>query len=77
VLAWCEAALAHVIESKAEAAYRRDLFEKGRKLMEAWAADYATPGRPARWLHFGDSSKCKSRPRHRSIANFPPAGAVR
>ena len=34
----CEAALAHVIENKAEAAYRRgDLFEKRRKLMEAWA----------------------------------------
>jgi integrase len=35
----CEAALAHVIENKAEAAYRRgDLFEKRRKLMDAWAA---------------------------------------
>jgi integrase len=35
----CEAALAHVIENKAEAAYRRgDLFEKRRKPMEAWAA---------------------------------------
>jgi integrase len=34
----CEAALAHAIESKAEAAYRRgDLFDKRRKLMEAWA----------------------------------------
>ncbi len=34
----CEAALAHVIENKAEAAYRRgDLFEKRRKLMDAWA----------------------------------------
>lgn len=33
----CEAALAHVIENKAEAAYRRsDLFDKRRKLMEAW-----------------------------------------
>ena len=33
----CEAALAHVIENKAEAAYRRgDLFEKRRKLMDAW-----------------------------------------
>jgi integrase len=40
----CEAALAHVIENKAEAAYRRgDLFDKRRKLMEAWAA-YLTPG---------------------------------
>jgi integrase len=35
----CEAALAHVIENKAEAAYRRgDLFDKRRKLMDAWAA---------------------------------------
>lgn len=34
-----EAALAHVIESKVEAAYRRgDLIEKRRKLMEAWSA---------------------------------------
>jgi integrase len=35
----CEAALAHVIGNKAEAAYRRgDLFDKRRKLMDAWAA---------------------------------------
>ncbi len=34
-----EAALAHVIRDKAEAAYRRGaLLEKRRKLMEAWAA---------------------------------------
>ena len=40
----CEAALAHTIQNKAEAAYRRgDLFEKRRKLMEAWAAFCATP----------------------------------
>jgi integrase len=40
----CEAALAHVIENKAEAAYRRgDLFDKRRKLMEAWAAYCFTP----------------------------------
>lgn len=33
-----EAALAHALESKVEAAYRRsDLLEKRRKLMEAWA----------------------------------------
>src|SRR5262245_19962716 len=39
----CEAALAHVIENKAEAAYRRgDLFDKRRKLMEAWAT-YCAP----------------------------------
>jgi integrase len=36
----CEMALAHTIGNKAEAAYRRgDLFDKRRKLMEAWA-DY-------------------------------------
>lgn len=35
----CEAALAHVINNKAEAAYRRgDLFEKRRKLMDEWGA---------------------------------------
>jgi integrase len=40
----CEAALAHVIENKTEAAYRRgDLFEKRRKLMEAWANYCAAP----------------------------------
>jgi integrase len=40
----CEAALAHVIENKAEAAYRRgDLFDKRRKLMDAWATHCAPP----------------------------------
>ena len=35
----CEMALAHVIENKVEAAYRRgDLFVKRRKMMEEWAA---------------------------------------
>jgi integrase len=39
----CEAALAHVIKNKAEAAYRRgDLFDKRRKLMEAWTVYCAT-----------------------------------
>jgi len=34
----CEAALAHTIKDKAEAAYARsDLFEKRRDLMERWA----------------------------------------
>jgi integrase len=38
----CEAALAHVIKDKTEAAYRRgDLFEKRHQLMASWAA-YAT-----------------------------------
>ena len=40
----CEMALAHTIGNKAEAAYRRgDLFDKRRKLMEAWAGYCATP----------------------------------
>ena len=35
----CEAALAHTIKDKAEAAYQRsDLFERRRELMERWAA---------------------------------------
>ncbi len=34
----CEAALAHTIQNRTEAAYRRgDLFEKRRQLMEQWA----------------------------------------
>ena len=40
-----EMALAHVIGNKAEAAYRRgDLFEKRRKLMDAWAVYCASEG---------------------------------
>ncbi len=40
----CEAALAHTISNAAEAAYRRgDLFEKRRKLMEAWAGFVNSP----------------------------------
>ena len=35
----CEAALAHTLKDKAEAAYARsDLFEKRRELMERWRA---------------------------------------
>jgi hypothetical protein len=35
----CEAALAHIVRDKTEAAYRRgDLFEKRRELMATWAA---------------------------------------
>jgi hypothetical protein len=37
-------ALAHVTGSKTETAYRRgDLFDKRRKLMDAWAAYCASP----------------------------------
>jgi integrase len=39
----CEAALAHAVSNRVEAAYRRgDLFEKRRKLMDAWTAFCAT-----------------------------------
>ena len=35
----CEAALAHSLRDKTEAAYKRtDLFDKRRELMESWAA---------------------------------------
>jgi hypothetical protein len=35
----CEAALAHIVKDRTEAAYRRgDLFEKRRDLMTTWAA---------------------------------------
>jgi hypothetical protein len=37
-------ALAHTVSNAAEAAYRRgDLFEKRRKLMDAWAEYLNTP----------------------------------
>jgi integrase len=40
----CEMALAHTISNAAEAAYRRgDLFEKRRKLMDAWVDFLNTP----------------------------------
>jgi integrase len=43
-----EMALAHVIEDKTEAAYRRgDLFDKRRRLMDAWAAYCGNDTSPA------------------------------
>ncbi len=43
-----EAALAHTVEDKTEAAYRRgDLFDKRRRLMEDWAGFLATPSAKA------------------------------
>jgi integrase len=40
----CEAALAHVVRNKAEAAYRRgDLLDKRRELMEVWGAYCTAP----------------------------------
>ncbi|MGO9048968.1 MAG: tyrosine-type recombinase/integrase [Xanthobacteraceae bacterium] len=51
----CEAALAHAVGNKVEAAYRRgDLFDKRRKLMEAWAAYCAAP-KSGNVLAFGRS----------------------
>ena len=39
----CEAALAHVVPNRVEAAYARsDLFERRRALMDAWAS-YVVP----------------------------------
>jgi integrase len=53
----CEMALAHVIENKAEAAYRRgDLFEKRRKLMAAWAA-YCEPRVSGKVIPIATSAK--------------------
>ncbi|CAH1694887.1 hypothetical protein CHELA1G11_21702 [Hyphomicrobiales bacterium] len=44
----CEMALAHTIENKVEAAYRRgDLFDKRRELMVAWAMFATTPAAKA------------------------------
>jgi integrase len=44
-----EMALAHTIESKVEAAYRRgDLFQKRRQLMDAWARFCMNRPMPAR-----------------------------
>ncbi len=51
----CEAALAHIVKDKTEAAYRRgDLFEKRRELMATWAAFVAATDAaviPLRRLH--------------------------
>jgi integrase len=42
-----EMALAHTVSDKVEAAYRRgDMFDKRRKLMDAWAAYCAKPAAP-------------------------------
>ncbi len=44
-----EMALAHVVEHKTEAAYRRgDLFDKRRRLMDAWADYCAKPATPSK-----------------------------
>jgi integrase len=47
----CEMALAHAISDETEAAYRRgDLFDKRRRLMEAWGAFVSTPATGERVL---------------------------
>ena len=47
----CEAALAHVVKDKAEAAYfRSDLFDQRRRLMKSWSV-FATT-KPARVVAF-------------------------
>lgn len=49
----CEAALAHTLESKVEAAYRRsDLFAKRQKLMDVWTAFVTTPTNSEKVLPF-------------------------
>ena len=49
-----EAALAHVVGNKVEAAYRRgDLFEKRRKLMDAWAQYCNAPAAGAKVVPIG------------------------
>jgi integrase len=53
-----EAALAHVIESKVEAAYRRgDLFEKRRKVMNAWATHCSTARPEAKVIPIGRKAR--------------------
>jgi integrase len=56
-----EAALAHVVGDKVEAAYRRgDLFEKRRHLMDAWSRYCSTPAKPADVIPIGKSRAAKS-----------------
>jgi integrase len=52
-----EMALAHTIENKVEAAYRRgDLFQKRRQLMEAWARFCNTKAVSARVVSIGNNT---------------------
>ena len=56
-----EMALAHSIENKVEAAYRRgDLFEKRRKLMEAWALYCDQPRTGAEVVQIRGRSEARS-----------------
>jgi integrase len=57
-----EMALAHAIESKVEAAYRRgDLFEKRRQVMEAWARFCMSPPAEGKAVAIGASSRMAAR----------------
>ena len=66
----CEMALAHQIENKVEAAFRRGaLLEKRRALMTAWATFLATPRMDAKVLPLARPvgkgfSSLRSRPHH-------------
>ena len=54
----CEQALAHSIGDKVEAAYRRgDLFEKRRKLMDAWSTYCATPSSAGKVVPIREASR--------------------
>jgi hypothetical protein len=56
-----EAALAHVVGDKVEAAYRRgDLFEKRRKLMAAWATFCTTPAEGVKVIPMAGGRALKS-----------------
>ena len=53
----CEAALAHNLKDKTEAAYKRtDLFDKRRELMESWAAFTTRTQADVISLHAGKKS---------------------
>jgi integrase len=55
-----EMALAHVVKSKVEAAYRRgDLLEKRRPLMEAWAGYCAKPASDGKVVPIGSGTRQK------------------
>jgi integrase len=63
----CEAALAHSIGNQVEAAYRRgDLFDKRRKLMDAWAV-YCTTSKTGKIVAF----RRQPQGRHRNGSQMP------
>ena len=69
-----EMALAHVVDDKTEAAYRRgDLFEKRRRLLDAWADYCAKQPTPSKGIVLkSDHGSHKSRRKYQS----PPAGIL-